>query len=62
MAADEVADFERRTFRDWNPASLGDLRHAIERRRREFGRLSRKTRLLALFDTTSSPSAQAPKS
>jgi hypothetical protein len=35
MRADELADVERRTFRDWDHASLGDLRHAIERRRRE---------------------------
>lgn len=30
---DELADFERRTFREWDPTSLGDLRRAIERRR-----------------------------
>jgi len=35
MRADELDDFERRTFRDWDPASLGELRIAIERRRRE---------------------------
>jgi hypothetical protein len=35
MGPDELDDFERRTFRDWDRASLGDLRRAIERRRRE---------------------------
>ena len=35
MGPDEIDDFERRTFRDWDRASLGDLRRAIERRRRE---------------------------
>jgi hypothetical protein len=35
MGPDELADFEARTFRQWAPASLGDLRRAIERRRRE---------------------------
>jgi hypothetical protein len=32
MRADELADFERRTFTQWERASLGDLRRAIERR------------------------------
>jgi len=35
MGPDELADFEERTFRQWDRASLGDLRRAIERRRRE---------------------------
>ena len=35
MGPDELDDFERRTFHDWDRASLGDLRRAIERRRRE---------------------------
>jgi hypothetical protein len=35
MGPDELDDFERRTFRDWDRASLGGLRAAIERRRRE---------------------------
>jgi hypothetical protein len=35
MGPDELADFETRTFRQWDSASLGDLRRAIERRRRE---------------------------
>jgi hypothetical protein len=35
MGPDELDDFERRTFRDWDLASLGELRHMIERRRRE---------------------------
>lgn len=35
MGLDEIDDFERRTFRDWDPASLGDLRRAIQQRRRE---------------------------
>jgi hypothetical protein len=43
MAADELADFERRTFREWDPASLGDLRLAIERRRRVLAGLWVKT-------------------
>jgi hypothetical protein len=33
MGPDELADFEERTFRQWDRASLGDLRSAIERRR-----------------------------
>lgn len=37
MGPDELADFEERTFRQWDRASLGDLRRAIERRRRELG-------------------------
>jgi hypothetical protein len=35
MGPDELDDFERRTFAAWERASLGDLRHAMERRRRE---------------------------
>jgi len=35
MGPDELADFEARTFRQWDRESLGDLRWAIERRRRE---------------------------
>ena len=35
MGPDELADFEERTFRQWNRASLFDLRRAIERRRQE---------------------------
>ena len=35
MGLDELADFEERTFRQWGRASLGDLRRAIDRRRRE---------------------------
>ena len=38
MGADEIADFERRTFAAWDPASLNALRMAIDRRRRELGR------------------------
>ena len=34
MGPDELADFEERTIRQWDRASLGDLRRAIERRRR----------------------------
>ena len=35
MGPDELADFDERTFRRWDRASLFDLRRAIERRRRE---------------------------
>jgi hypothetical protein len=35
MGPDELADFDERTFRQWDRASLFDLRRAIERRRRE---------------------------
>ena len=35
MGPDELESFESRTFRQWDRASLGDLRRAIERRRRE---------------------------
>ena len=35
MGPDELTDFEARTFRQWDRESLGDLRWAIERRRRE---------------------------
>lgn len=37
MGPDELADFDARTFREWDRASLGDLRRAIERRWKEFG-------------------------
>lgn len=35
MGPDELDDFERRTFATWDRASLGDLRQAIQRRRKE---------------------------
>jgi hypothetical protein len=35
MGPDELESFEERTFRQWDRASLGDLRRAIDRRRRE---------------------------
>ena len=35
MGPDELDDFERRTFRDWDRSSLGDVRWAIDRRRKE---------------------------
>ena len=35
MGPDQLDDFERRTFRQWDRASLGHLRRAIERRRME---------------------------
>jgi hypothetical protein len=38
MGPDELTDFERRTFAAWDRASLGDLRRAIQARRRELGR------------------------
>lgn len=38
MGPEELADFERRTFTAWDRASLGDLRRAIERRRKELTR------------------------
>lgn len=34
MGPDELADFEERTFHQWDRASLSDVRIAIERRRR----------------------------
>jgi hypothetical protein len=37
MGPDELADFDERTFRQWDRASLFDLRRAIDRRRRELG-------------------------
>jgi len=37
MGPDELADFEARTFKQWDRPSLGDLRRAIERRRRDLG-------------------------
>ena len=39
MGPDELADFEERTFRRWERASLGDLRWAIQQRRRELARM-----------------------
>jgi hypothetical protein len=36
MGLDELDSFERRTFLAWDAWSLGDVRRAIERRRREF--------------------------
>jgi len=38
MQSDELDDFERRTFAAWDRASLGDLRRAIQQRRRELAR------------------------
>ena len=35
MGPDALADFEERTFRQWDHASLADVRWAINRRRRE---------------------------
>ena len=35
MGPDELESFAQRTFATWDRASLGDLRRAIERRRRE---------------------------
>ncbi len=35
MGPDALADFEERTFRQWDRASLGEVRRAIERRRKE---------------------------
>jgi hypothetical protein len=32
---EQLDDFERRTFRDWDASSLGDLSRAIQVRRRE---------------------------
>jgi len=37
-ASDELTDFERRTFAAWDRTSLGDLRRAIERRRKELAK------------------------
>ena len=34
MGPDELDDFERRTFAAWDPRSLGELRRAIQQRRR----------------------------
>jgi len=36
MGPDELADFEARTFRQWDRGSLSAVRIAIDRRRREF--------------------------
>jgi len=35
MGPDELADFEARTFKQWDRASLSAVRIAIDRRRRE---------------------------
>jgi hypothetical protein len=35
MGPDELESFEHRTFAAWDRASLGELRRAIERRRKE---------------------------
>ena len=37
MGPDELADFEARTFKQWDRASLSALRIAIDRRRRQLG-------------------------
>jgi hypothetical protein len=37
MGPDELADFEARTFKQWDRASLSAVRIAIDRRRRELG-------------------------
>jgi hypothetical protein len=44
MGPDELDSFERRTFRQWDPWSLGDLRRAIDRRTAEARRLMRTPR------------------
>jgi hypothetical protein len=38
MKRDVLDDFERRRFAAWDRASLGDLRIAIQRRKRELAR------------------------
>ena len=38
MGPDELADFEERTFRQWDRASLSALRIVIDRRRKELDR------------------------
>jgi hypothetical protein len=38
MGPDELESFEERTFRQWDRASLGDVRRAIKRRREELDR------------------------
>ena len=38
MGPDELSDFEARTFRTWDRASLSALRIAIDRRRKELAR------------------------
>ena len=38
MGPDELDDFERRTFGTWHRASLGAVRIAVDRRRRELAR------------------------
>jgi hypothetical protein len=37
MRADELDDYPRRTFPDWDRASLSGVRIPIDRRRRELG-------------------------
>jgi hypothetical protein len=44
MGPDELADLEERTFRQWDRSSLGDLRRAIERRRKELASCRELTR------------------
>jgi hypothetical protein len=44
MGPDDLADFEERTFRQWDRASLGDVRSTIDRRRRELARILSMTR------------------
>ena len=38
MGPDELESFADRTFRQWDRKSLGDLRRAIDRRRKELAR------------------------
>jgi len=38
MGPDELTDFEARTFRAWDRASLSAVRIAIDRRRKELAR------------------------
>ncbi len=40
MGPDELDSFEERTFRQWDPASLGELRVAIRHRWRQLGHRS----------------------
>jgi hypothetical protein len=40
MGPDDLASFEERRFRQWDPASLGDVCRAIQRRRPRIGRLT----------------------
>ena len=54
MGPDEIADFEERTVRQWDRASLFELRRAIERRRRD-GRVHGTT------DARRPPSLSGPR-